>query len=84
MKVGYLLLLLLAGIDTTWSAIGSGLWHLATNPDDLARLAAVADDPDDRLWLTFTEEVLRYYAPVTMARNTAGTLRLPSARSLAR
>jgi cytochrome P450 len=72
LKVGYLLLLLLAGIDTTWSAIGSGLWHLATNPDDLARLAAVVDDPDDMLWLTFTEEVLRYYAPVTMGRKVIG------------
>ena len=72
LKVGYLLLLLLAGIDTTWSAIGSGLWHLATHPDDLARLAAVVDDPDDMLWLTFSEEVLRYYAPVTMGRKVIG------------
>jgi cytochrome P450 len=72
LKVGYLLLLLLAGIDTTWSAIGSGLWHLATNPEDLSRLAAVVDDPDDMLWLTFSEEVLRYYAPVTMGRKVIG------------
>lgn len=72
LKVGYLLLLLLAGIDTTWSAIGSGLWHLATHPDDLARLVAVVDDPDDMLWLTFSEEVLRYYAPVTMGRKVIG------------
>ena len=28
---GYLSLLILAGIDTTWSAIGSGLWHFGTN-----------------------------------------------------
>ena len=72
LQLGYLLLLLLAGIDTTWSAIGSGLWHLATHPDDLARLAAVKDDPDDMLWLTFSEEVLRYYAPVTMGRKVIG------------
>ena len=63
---------MLAGIDTTWSAIGSGLWHLATHPDDLARLAAAKDDPDDMLWLTFSEEVLRYYAPVTMGRKVIG------------
>jgi cytochrome P450 len=63
---GYLVLLILAGIDTTWSAIGSGLWHLATHPDDRGRLAGVPDD--DELWTTATEEVLRYYAPVTMAR----------------
>ncbi len=72
LKLGYLLLLLLAGIDTTWSAIGSGLWHLATHPEDLARLAAVVDDPDDMVWLTFSEEVLRYYAPVTMGRKVIG------------
>ena len=27
-------LLLIAGIDTTWSAIGSALWHLAKTPAD--------------------------------------------------
>ena len=30
----HLRLLLVAGIDTTWSAIGSSLWHLATHPED--------------------------------------------------
>src|ERR1039458_1609062 len=33
-------LVLIAGIDTTWSAIGSTLWHLARNPRDTARLVA--------------------------------------------
>lgn len=28
--IGSCFLLPLAGIDTIWSAIGSGLWHLAT------------------------------------------------------
>jgi cytochrome P450 len=56
-------LLLIAGIDTTWSAIGASLWHLAGNPDDRARLAA---EPD--LLPTAMEELLRAYAPVTMAR----------------
>jgi len=32
---GCAVLLLLAGIDTTWSAIGSSIWHLAIHPDDL-------------------------------------------------
>ncbi|MFT3851172.1 MAG: cytochrome P450 [Ilumatobacteraceae bacterium] len=63
---GSILLLLLAGIDTTWSAIGSALWHLASHPDDLARLVA-----DDSLWPTAIEELLRVYAPVTMARLVA-------------
>jgi cytochrome P450 len=66
LKVGYVRLLILAGVDTTWSAIGSGLWHFAQNPDQVARLVAV--DDDDMLWQTASEEVLRYYAPVTMAR----------------
>jgi len=60
---GTIALLLIAGIDTTWSAIGASIWHLASNPDDLAR---IVDEPD--LWPTAIEELLRYYAPVTMAR----------------
>jgi hypothetical protein len=70
LQIGYINLLIFAGIDTTWSAIGSGLWHLATNPDDRDRLAAV--DDDDPLWMTATEEILRYYAPVTMGRRVIG------------
>jgi len=56
-------LILVAGIDTTWSAIGSSLWHLATHPDDLARLV---NEPE--LMPVAVEEFLRFYAPVTMAR----------------
>lgn len=63
---GSIVLLLLAGIDTTWSAIGSSLWHLAATPSDLARLV---DQP--QLWPTAIEELLRAYAPVTMARMVA-------------
>lgn len=63
---GSIVLLLLAGIDTTWSAIGSSLWHLAQTPGDRKRLV---DDPDV---MTFAlEEFLRAYAPVTMARLVA-------------
>ena len=60
---GTMALLLIAGIDTTWSAIGSSLWHLARNPEDRRRLV---DDPG--LLPTAMEEFLRAYAPVTMAR----------------
>ena len=56
-------LLLIAGIDTTWSAIGASLWHLARTPDDRRRLV---DDPG--LLPVAMEELLRAYAPVTMAR----------------
>ena len=32
--LGMAALVLIAGVDTTWSAIGSSLWHLATHPED--------------------------------------------------
>jgi cytochrome P450 len=60
---GTLRLLLIAGIDTTWSAIGASLWHLATHDEDRRRLAA-----EPALMDTAVEELLRAYAPVTMAR----------------
>lgn len=70
LKIGYVRLLIVAGIDTTWSAIGSGLWHFAQNNDEVAQLVAVEND--HLLWQTASEEVLRYYAPVTMARKVVG------------
>ena len=63
---GTVALLLIAGIDTTWSAIGSTLWHLAKTPNDLARLGR-----EPELVPTAVEEMLRAYAPVTMARVVA-------------
>jgi cytochrome P450 len=63
---GSIVLLLLAGIDTTWSAIGSSLWHLAQHPEDRRRMVS---EPD--LLPTAIEELLRAYAPVTMARMVA-------------
>jgi cytochrome P450 len=56
-------MLLIAGIDTTWSAIGASIWHLASHPADRERLVA-----DRSLLPTAIEELLRVYAPVTMAR----------------
>jgi len=61
--VGAMALLLIAGIDTSWSAIGASLWHLAKTPDDRRRLVA-----EPGLLPTAIEEFLRAYAPVTMAR----------------
>lgn len=60
---GSIALLLIAGIDTTWSAIGASMWHLAQNPEHHRRLR---NEPD--LWPFAIEEFLRFYAPVTMAR----------------
>jgi len=61
--VGITNLLIVAGIDTTWSSIGSALWHFGTYPDDRQRLH---DEPE--LLPIAIEECLRFYAPVTMAR----------------
>ena len=59
-------LMLVAGIDTTWSSIGSALWHLASHREDRQRLV---DEPE--LIPTAVEEFLRAYSPVTMARVAA-------------
>ena len=56
-------LMLVAGVDTTWSSIGASLWHLAQHPEHRQQLR---DNPD--LWPAAVEELLRAYAPVTMAR----------------
>jgi cytochrome P450 len=61
--LGMLFLLLLAGIDTTWSTLGATLWHLATNAGDQARLRA-----EPELVPTAVEEFLRYFAPVSVSR----------------
>ena len=61
--LGSLRLLLIAGIDTTWSAIGSALWHLARTPADRERLVR-----EPELMPSAIEELLRAYSPVTMAR----------------
>ena len=60
---GGCLLLLMAGIDTTWSAIGAAIWHLALDQENQQRLR-----DDDAPWPSAIEEILRAFAPVTMAR----------------
>ena len=64
--VGTVALLLIAGIDTTWSAIGATLWHLAQHPEHRRRLI---EEPE--LLPIAIEEFLRAFAPVTMARKVA-------------
>jgi len=61
--LGVAALILIAGVDTTWSAIGSSLWHLATHDADRERLAK-----DSGLMPLAVEEFLRAYSPVTMGR----------------
>lgn len=70
-QLGAAFLMLIAGADTTWSAIGASLWHLASVPVDRRRLGA---EPD--LVEPATEEFLRAYSPVTMGRITTDDLEL--------
>jgi len=63
---GTLTLLVTAEIDSTWSASGASLCHVARHPEDRRRLAG-----DPVLMSTAIEEFLRAYAPVTMARLVA-------------
>jgi cytochrome P450 len=67
-------LLLIAGVDTTWSSIGSALWHLATHPADRRRLV---EEPE--LLPTAVEELLRVYSPVTMGRLATEDVRVNGA-----
>ncbi|WP_206795420.1 cytochrome P450 [Amycolatopsis sp. MtRt-6] len=60
---GTLSSLMIAGIDTTWSAIGVSLWHLARTPADRVRLVSAPG-----LLVTALEEFLRAYAPVMTGR----------------
>lgn len=64
--LGTVALTLIAGVDTTWSGIGSALWRIATNSDDRRRLVAHPE-----MIPTAVEELLRAYSPVTMARIVA-------------
>ncbi len=63
MVINFCQLLLVAGIDTTWSSIGSSLLHFATHEQDRRRLAR---EPD--LLPSAIEELLRFYAPVSVGR----------------
>ena len=69
--LGVVALILIAGLDTTWSALGSMLLHLAEHPDDTRRLV---EQPE--LLPNAIEEMLRAYSPVTMARIAADDVEL--------
>jgi cytochrome P450 len=60
---GMSFLMLIAGIDTTWSVLGSALWHLAAHRAHRESLVA-----DPALIPVAVEEFLRMYAPVTIGR----------------
>lgn len=58
-----LMLLIIAGVDTTWNVLGAALLHLATYPEDQARLRT-----EPALIDTAIEEFLRFYAPAEVPR----------------
>lgn len=62
-QLGVASLLLVAGIDTTWSMLGSSLWWLAQHPAARQRLRASPE-----LWPSAVEELLRRFAPVSVVR----------------
>lgn len=66
-QLGSLMLLVMAGADTTWNTLGSALWYLARHPEERARLIA-----QPALLTSGIEEFLRVFAPVTLARITTG------------
>lgn len=70
-RLGTAFVIVLAGADTTWSAIAASLWHLGHRVDDRDRLVAEPDLMD-----TAVEELLRYYAPVTVVRTATGPTEL--------
>jgi cytochrome P450 len=57
------MVILFGGVDTTANALGSALYHFARNDDDRAALIA-----DGQRIPAAVEEVLRYYAPVSIGR----------------
>ena len=63
-RLGSLIEIVLAGADTTWSTMGSSLWHLASHPEARAQLVA---NPA-MINTGAVDELLRVYAPVTIAR----------------
>jgi cytochrome P450 len=63
--LGAVSLILVAGIDTAASVLGSALWHLATHADDRRRLVA-----EPELIPVAVEEFLRAFSPATMGRIT--------------
>jgi cytochrome P450 len=62
-QLGIATLLLIAGIDTTANTLGTALWYLATDQEAQARLRG-----DAELYPSVVEELLRIFAPVSIAR----------------
>lgn len=75
-RIGSLLLAVLAGADTTWNALNASLNHLADHPADRTKLI---NEPG-LLRTTAVEELLRFYAPLSIARVTTQEVELQGRR----
>lgn len=64
--VSFFILLLVAGSETTRTAVSHGVWALAANPDQRAAWAADVDGVTP----TAVEEILRWSSPVISMRRT--------------
>jgi hypothetical protein len=62
-----ILLLFLAGHETTTNLIGNGLWLLLRSPGEIERLRA-----DPGLWPSAVNELLRYESPIRLTAGHAG------------
>ena len=63
--VSFLVLVVVAGNETTRNAMGGGMRALSQNPGEWQRLVA-----DPSLWATATDEIIRWVSPVmNFARN---------------
>jgi cytochrome P450 len=63
MVVNLCVLLLIAGIDTTWSSLGSSLLHFSSHEEDRRRMVV-----EPELFPSAIEELLRFYSPVSVGR----------------
>ena len=74
-RIGALFVLMLGGIDTTWSTLGASLFHLGTHPEHLATLVE-RPEPDGltreeiqgrNTWLVWTGGNDRFWDSITVS-----------------
>ena len=69
-------LLVLAGFDTTWSALSNTIHYLANHPEDRKRLVEALDEPEPSLWPLAVEEFLRAFANLSLVRRVTTEVKI--------